>query len=280
MGSSIKGSRRIHFSVMHQRSDQLCISMLVVMDVGIAHINNNFGCPPAKYLREIRAPTLDSNWSRGSTSVVNVSEQRAQQLVGTRTLEIGLGDFACDYTLGCSFLSSTPTPRVASTDMSVVRWWMRSGCRYNQKSLFLAGWIPRSRPSAGTKPGQCQAGAAAGAGGQGSAVAGEMRFPVVQAETFCCQTQKEWRWCRSLDMPVSNVASSSCSPQSWSRSEACLSSDKHLQRASIYYFYKRSCCHSFFQKKLPCSGGRHDDGTCLTQWFKTQGAGRIDPFSI
>lgn len=46
-GSS-KDSRRLHFSIMHQRWDQLCIGTQVVMDVAIAHINSNFGCLSAK----------------------------------------------------------------------------------------------------------------------------------------------------------------------------------------------------------------------------------------
>lgn len=50
LGNSIKGSRQLYFSVTHQRSGQLCISMLVVTDVGIAHINN-FWLPPSKILK-------------------------------------------------------------------------------------------------------------------------------------------------------------------------------------------------------------------------------------
>lgn len=129
------------------------------------------------------------NCSQGSITPVVMTQQE-----GVKTWETCLGDFTCDYTLGCSFLRSTPTPCVVSTDVSVVWWWTKSGHRYNQKPLVWLVECLSPIHQLGTQPEQCQTWTATGDGGQGSAIAWA-------AEMFCCQMQQKWTCCRSLDVP-------------------------------------------------------------------------------
>lgn len=91
----------------------------------------------------------------------------------------------CDYTLGCSFLNSTSTPCMASTDRSM----FQSG-QIQPKSLFwLVEFLSPVHHLVQS---------------QGSAGHGlqleledrvqqllEMCLPIFQAETFWCQTQQK-----------------------------------------------------------------------------------------
>lgn len=72
-----------------------------------------------------------------------------------------------------SFLRSTPTPCMASTDVSMVWWWAMSGQRYNQNPLVWLVEFLSPIHQLGTKPGQCQTWTVPGDGEQCSAVTWE-----------------------------------------------------------------------------------------------------------